>query len=361
MMKIGRYLGVLLIVALMAVPVLAQDETLAPLDSDTEPDRIEWWLLEETFGAVPEFEDGVRVGAVAKTLINEYWRLLGDGYQNAADFYGVDVILEAARNESDPNGQLSVAQAMLTLNFDILLVSPQTDVNLLPLMEEAAEFGVPVINVNDAVIASAEYYVGNVQRDNGVRAARWFIENYPDGGKVAVIEGQEGVYAALQRTEGFITTITTESDKFEVVASVPGNWDRQLSANLANEIISEHSDIIGFYCNNDGMALGVVDTIKQLNRIGEIAVIGTDGISDAYVSILAGELTGTVDSFPILTGEVALEVALRLLGGQELPRVVSTPQALITLENYERYYGMDSDTRMALIEDATMALEAAGE
>ncbi len=38
-------------------------------------------------------------------------------------------------------------------------------------------------------------------------------------------------------------------------------------------------------------------------------VFGTDGISDAYASIRAGELTGTVDSFPVLTGEVAMETA----------------------------------------------------
>ena len=59
-------------------------------------------------------------------------------------------------------------------------------------------------------------------------------------------------------------------------------------------------------------------------------VFGTDGISDAYASIRAGDLTGTVDSFPVLTGEVAMEVALRLMAGQDLPRVVATPQALIT-------------------------------
>ncbi len=361
MMKIVRYILFILLTAFVVIPTMAQDEELPPLDSDTEPDRMEWWQLEEKFGTLPPFERQVRVGAVAKTLINEYWRLLGDGYQNAADLYGVDMILEAARNESDPNGQLVVAEAMLTLNFDTLLISPQTDTNLLPLMDQAAKLGVPIVNVNDAVIASARHYVGNVQRDNGVRVARWFIEKYPEGGKVAVIEGLGGVYAAIQRTEGFITTITTESDKFEVVASVPGNWDRQLSAQLALEILTEHPDLIGFYCNNDIMALGVVDTVKQLKRVGEVVVIGTDGISDAYASILAGELTGTVDSFPVLTGEVAMEVALRLLAGQDLPRVVSTPQALITLENYERYYGIDADTRAALIEDAKMALEASGQ
>ena len=75
----------------------------------------------------------------------------------------------------------------------------------------------------------AAHYVGNVQRDNGVRVAKWFLANRPQGGKVAVIEGQAGVYAAGQRTDGFKSTIATADDKFKVVASVPGNWDRQLS------------------------------------------------------------------------------------------------------------------------------------
>jgi len=337
--------------------VIAQQE-LPPLDSDTEPDRIEWWRLEETFGPVPPFETTVRVGAVAKTLINEYWRLLGEGYRRAAERFGVDVILQAAQNEADQLGQLAIAEAMLTLGFDILLLSPQSDANLIPAVEKADELGVPVVNVNDAVISTARHYVGNVQRDNGVRAARWFISEFPEGGQVAVIEGQPGVYAAGQRTEGFVTTITTEADNFEVVASVPANWDRQQAFDAAATILQQYPNLIGFYCNNDTMALGVVEAVKAAGKLEQVAVIGTDGISDAYASILAGELRGTIDSFPVLTGEVALEVALRLLAGQKLPRVVSTPQALITLANYERYYGENADTRAALIEDALAEAEA---
>ena len=39
----------------------------------------------------------------------------------------------------------------------------------------------------------------------------------------------------------------------------------------------------------------------------------------------------------MLTGEVAMEAALRLLGKQALPRVISTPQALITKDNVETF------------------------
>jgi len=95
------------------------------------------------------------------------------------------------------------------------------------------------------------------------------------------------------------------------------------------------------------MALGVVEAVKAAGKLNQIAVIGTDGISDAYKSIKDGELTATVDSFPVLTGEVAMEVAL-----QKLPRVVATPQALVTKENVARYTGDEAQVRKNLMEDA---------
>ena len=325
---------------------------LAPLNSDSEPDRIDWSQLDAKFGPLPKPTPGLKVGAVAKALSNEYWRSLGEGYVKEGKATGVTVDLQAGQGEQDQLGQLAIAENMLTKGYKILLVSPQTDANLQPAVEEAEKAGVPVINVNDAVIPGAKNYIGNVQKDNGVRAARWFIKNRPEGGKLAVIEGMAGVYAAVQRTAGFKETIAKDGAKFSVVASVPGNWDRQLSYDAATNIIQKNPDIVGFYCNNDGMALGVVEAVKAAGKLKQIAVIGTDGISDAYKSIKDGELTATVDSFPVLTGEVALEVALRLQAGQKINRVVATPQALVTKDNVARYTGDEATVRKNLLEDA---------
>jgi ribose transport system substrate-binding protein len=336
--------------AALSFNAYAQD--LAPLNSDAEPDRMDWSELDAKFGPLPKIEPGISVGAVAKALTNEYWRSLGEGYVKFGSTVGVTVDLQAGQGEADQLGQLAIAENMLSKGYKILLVSPQTDANLQPAVEAAEKAGVPVINVNDAVIPGAKNYIGNVQKDNGVRAARWFIKNKADGGKVAVIEGMAGVYAAVQRTAGFKETMAAEGQKFNVVASVPGNWDRQLSFDAATNIIQQHPDIVGFYCNNDGMALGVVEAVKAAGKLEQIKVIGTDGISDAYKSIKDGELTATVDSFPVLTGEVAMEVALRLHAGQKLPRVVATPQALVTKENMDRYSGDPAMVRKNLIEDA---------
>ncbi|CDN50950.1 substrate-binding domain-containing protein [Neorhizobium galegae] len=331
---------------------VAQD--LAPLNSDTEKNRMDWSELEAKLGPFPKLPEGTKAGAVSKTLTNEYWRSLGEGYASFGKKVHVPVVYQAAQSEGDQLGQLTIAEGMITQGYNVLLVSPQTDANLQPVIEQAKAAKIPVVNVNDAVIPQAEHYVGNVQRDNGVRVAKWFIKNRPQGGKVAIVEGQAGVYAAVQRTDGFKSTIS-EGGKFKVVASVPGNWDRQTSYDAATNILNQHPDLVGFYANNDGMALGIVEAVKAAGLAGKVAVFGTDGISDAYSSIKAGELTGTVDSFPVLTGEVALETALRLVAGQKLPRVVATPQALITADNLSRYQGANVDVRAVLMEDAKAA------
>jgi ribose transport system substrate-binding protein len=341
-------------VALTLLAGVSFAQELAPLNSDTEKDRIDWSQLEAKFGPLPKLPEGTRAGGVSKTLTNEYWRSLGQGYEKFGKKVGVSVAYQAAQSEGDQLGQLTIAEGMVTTGFNVILVSPQTDANLQPVMEQAEEAKIPVVNVNDAVIPQAEHYVGNVQRDNGVRVAKWFIENRPEGGKVAVIEGQAGVFAAVQRTAGFKSTIG-EDKKFQVVASVPGNWDRQQSYDAATNILQQHPDLVGFYCNNDGMALGVIEAVKSANLLGKVVVFGTDGISDAYKSIAAGELTGTVDSFAEMTGEVAMETALRLVAGQKLPRVVATPQALITKDNITKYSGDGVDIRSVLMKDAASA------
>ncbi|MGJ8531030.1 MAG: sugar ABC transporter substrate-binding protein [Alphaproteobacteria bacterium] len=327
----------------------ASAQEMTPLNSDSEPDRMDWSELDAKLGAFPAVPAGTRVGGVSKTLTNEYWRTLGEGYANIAKANDIEFVYQAAANEGDQLGQLSIAETLITQGFDALLFSPQTDANLMPAYEAAIAANIPVLNVNDAVIPTVAHYVGNVQKDNGVRVANWFVEN-SSGGKVAVIEGQPGVFAAGQRTAGFTETIEA-ADGLDVVASVPANWSRELAFNAAANILQQHPDLIGFYANNDGMALGVVEAVKAAGLQEQVAVFGTDGVSDAYASIRSGDLTGTVDSFPALTGEIAMEVVLRLLDGQDLPRVVATPQALITKDNVEDY----ATTDMAALRKILMA------
>lgn len=132
---------------------------LTPLNS--EPDRMDWSDLDAKFGPLAPPAAGTKIGGVSKTPTNEYWRSLGQGYQNLADKLGVTLVYQAAANEGDQLGQLSNAEDLINQGFNALLFSPQTDANLIPAVEKAKAVGIPVLNVNDAVIPSAEHCVGN--------------------------------------------------------------------------------------------------------------------------------------------------------------------------------------------------------
>src|SRR6186997_1463341 len=96
---------------------LAQAQDLAPLNSDTEADRANWSDLQAKLGDVPAAPAGTRVGGVSKTLTNEYWRSLGEGYQAYGKQAGVEVVYQAAQSEGDQLGQLSIAEHLISQGF----------------------------------------------------------------------------------------------------------------------------------------------------------------------------------------------------------------------------------------------------
>lgn len=311
----------------------AAEEAAPRFDPDNASGALNWDQLEAEFGAIPEPAKPYKLGSIMKFMGNPYWQLLAKGMTDQAAKYNLTFEVQAAQSESDQAGQLANFETMLEKGFDAFMLSPQTDTNLVPAVEKAREKGVLLVNVDDAVLEDAEHFIGPKQYENGTRAAEYFIWKFAEGGKVAVIEGQPGVYAAGQRTQGFKDGL--KDKPFEIVASVPADWDRQKALDAATTILQQHPDLLGFYVNNDGMALGVVEAVRNAGKLGETIVIGTDGIGEAYDSIRAGEMTGTVDSFPELTGNVAVDVTLRLLAGQELPRVIFSPQNLITQKNVD--------------------------
>ena len=71
----------------------------------------------------------------------------------------------------------------------------------------------------------------------------------------------------------------------------------------------------------------------ELKDAGILEKYNVNIIGTSIESIKKGEMDATVDSFPLYKGQIAVEMALRTLGGQQLPRVIWTPQALIDSTN----------------------------
>lgn len=316
----------------LCVGSMAQEEGFNP---DNE-NGMNFQDMRTTFGAVPALEGEIKLGAVAKAFENEYWRTLKEGYeafakkmQDAGQNIAIDV--RSAQGEGDEQGQLSIVKDMVNKKYSALLLSPISDSNLTPGVEDAIDANIPVVNVNDGLIEIAPNFVGPRAVENGERAAAWISEKLGGEGKVAVVIGMPKAFAARQRTLGFVSWMAENAPKIEVVEQQNADWDRLKAKDLAETWMKVHPDLKAIFCNNDTMALGVVEAVEAAGA--DILVVGVDGIGEAYESIRNGGMDATVDSFPFYKSQIAAEACLRLLGGQELPRVVWTPQALIDSTN----------------------------
>lgn len=294
--------------------------------------------LRSELGAVPKPEGSIKLGAVAKAFENEYWRTLKTGYEEfqkklQAAGYDVTIDVKSAQGEGDEQGQLSIVKDMINKKYNALLLSPISDGNLVPGAEDALKANIPVVNVNDGLLSNASTFVGPKAIQNGELAAEWVANKLDGKGQVAIVIGMPKAFAARQRTAGFEQYMAANAKDIEIVAKQNADWDRSKAKDLADTWIKKYPDLKAIFCNNDTMALGVVEAVKASGK--DILVVGVDGIGEAYESIRKGELDATIDSFPLYKAQIAGEVTLRLMAGQDVPRVIWTPQALIDTTNVD--------------------------
>ncbi len=306
---------------------------------DTVEDSMTIEEIRQNLGDEVKVKSGLQLGAIAKSFSNEFWRNFKNGYEAAEKSLkdaGVDakIKVDGTTDESDEIGQQTMTDNLVNQGYNALMLSPISDSNLTSSVDNAKTKKIPTINVNDGLISAADYFVGPDAYQNGELAAEWVSKQLGDKGEVAIVVGMAKAFAARERTAGFKGWIKDNNSGLKVVAEQNADWDRQKAKELASTWIQQNPDLKAIFCNNDDMALGVVEAVEEAKA--DILVVGVDGIGEAYDSIREGKLDATVDSFGYYMSQVATEVTLRVLAGQDIPRVTHTPQALIDSTNVDK-------------------------
>ena len=171
-------------------------------------------------------------------------------------------------------------------------------------------------------------YVGADARQSGTFQGEMVaeLENKGDingDGKVSyiMIEGDPENIDAQYRTEFSVKALTDAGIEVECLDDQVGNWDQtkgqELCANALN-IYGDQVEVV--FCNNDAMALGAATAITTAGRtVGEdIYLLGVDALEEAVQLVKDGEMTGTVLNDHIGQSHAAVDVAVKLLNGEEI-------------------------------------------
>ena len=171
-------------------------------------------------------------------------------------------------------------------------------------------------------------YVGADARQSGTFQGKMVADLADHGdingdGKISyiMIEGDPENIDAQYRTEFSVKALTDAGYEVECLDDQVGNWDQTKGQELCANALTKFGDKIEVvFCNNDGMALGASTAILTAGRkVGEdIYLLGVDALSEAIDLIRDGDMTGTVLNDHIGQSHAAVDVAVKLLNGEEI-------------------------------------------
>jgi ABC-type sugar transport system substrate-binding protein len=283
-------------------------------------------------------------GVLMKTLSNPFWGAMEQGVRAGAKEADVEYFLQAVESDQAAEPQLNTCNTMLEKKPAVMITAAINSTILLPCLKHANELKIPVVdldgNLDPEITKKAgvdvAFHIGSDNEAAGAKGADYVAEMLGKDAKgpVLVIEGLSGNITGQKRARGFANELKKAAPGLTIVASLPGDWDRQKAANIANDILQRNPDLVAIFCANDGMALGAVVAARAAGK-DKLIVVGVDGNSDAVKSILAGRLTASVAQLPYLVGKQAVENAKKLLGGGKVDESIYVPTLVLTKQVLE--------------------------
>lgn len=305
---------------------------LVSADQQTDFEDLSAELGEPTGGA------DIKLCLATRTLSNEFWGFSRDGFEAAAKKYGVSYETYDVNDESSITEQLDKATSALKGDCSAIIASPISATGLDSVFKDALSQGKPAIVANDAKsTVPGVVYVGPDAEAIGATAADYIAKQLPDGGSVAMVEGDPGSSNALNRGKGF-TEELAKYPNLDLVASSTAKWDTNTAQTVAAGMLTANPDIKAFYVQNDGMALGVEAAVAAKGLTNQVLIVGTDGIPQAKKDIADQKgYTATVSEQPMTEGEMAVKTALWLIAGKQVPAWVDVPGFIVDSSNVSQY------------------------
>ena len=285
-------------------------------------------------------DDPFRIGALIKNDSNPYFLTMKDGYEFAAERYGIDIVVGSTPTEDATAEQLAILETWLNEGtFDAFIVTPFRPTSLDGALSRASEEGIPIINIDELIPEDSAVSSGISARiaSNNVRAgslvAQMFVERLPEGAQVAVIEGAAGTTSSIDRVGGFTGGVSAAG--LEVVASQPADWDRAQAFDVTTNLLQGNPEVKGIFAANDGMGLGALEAVQAAGLSGEVLVASVDAIPEAVDAVREGRLAGTVAQYPDEMAVLAVEAMLKVLNGRPVAPEIEAPVVLLTEENVQ--------------------------
>jgi ribose transport system substrate-binding protein len=272
------------------------------------------------------------VGLAVANLQADFFNQIKQSVDAEAKAKGVKLIVADAKG--DAATQVDQIQDMITRGVNALIYIPAGATAAGVPVKAAKKANIPVVNVDrNAPDAPGDTFIAT----DSVAAARTLGEYACKvmGGKgnLAIIQGQLGTTPQVDREKGF-GEARANCAGIKVVAEQPSKmWMQDEGFAIAQDLLQRYPDINAFWGQADALALGAAHAVKVANVGHKVWIFGFDGDVAGLKAVQDGVLDATMTQKTQYMGKLALDSALELAEGKQLPKEQLQEAVLTTKEN----------------------------
>ena len=254
---------------------------------------------------------------------------------------GLNVIVKTS---PDAATQANAVQDLETQGIDALVILPSDPDPLVNAIKEVKGNGKFVAlvdrapSVNDNTVRNI--YVAGNNPALGEVAGKYIADTTPEA-QVVVIRGLP-IPIDQQRQDGFDKGIA--GSKVKILDRQFGNWNRDDAFKVMQDYLTKYPKIDVVWCQDDDMAVGVLQAIEQAKRTDIKYVVGGAGSKDMIKKVMDGDKMIPVD---VLYPPAMVATAMQLTAANFYDQVPVSgtyilDATLVTKDNAESFYFPDS-------------------
>ena len=266
--------------------------------------------------------------------LGEPWRVqMNADIKKAADAHTeLKVIFKVAQN--DTLKQRAQTEEFISAGADLIIISPKEAAPLTPVVAQAYQKGIPVI-VLDRRVLGDQYtcFIGADNKKIGKAAGKWIAQLLANKGKVVELKGLMTSTPGQDRNSGFREGI--EGTDIEIIFEADMKWIEPNARKEMESALARFDEIDLVYAHNDPGAHGAYLAAQAAGREKDIRFVGIDALpQEGQIYIKQGVLEASFE-YPT-GGKEAVEIALEILNGKEVPKEITLSSRVFTKENIEQ-------------------------
>jgi len=261
--------------------------------------------------------------------------------------YGIDELKKQGLIENyfetnandDPVKQIADIEDLVTKGVDLLIVSPATAEALTPVVEKVMDKGIPVITV-DRNISSDKYitFVEASSIEMGKLQAQWLASELQGRGNVVMLPGLAGATPAEDRLSAAKEFFSQFPD-IKILDVQYTSWSPVEGKRIMQTLIQKYPQIDGVWADSGLQGSGAAEAFMDAGMT--VPPVTGEDFNRFLKMWKENNLTAVGVTFSVRMGYESVQIAKKVLQGEQVTHHDVVPNLVITDANIDKYVRMD--------------------